>query len=43
MFAEQAGSKLLRCEAGHSPMLSQPEMLVKMIVEAVEAAVAELK
>jgi pimeloyl-ACP methyl ester carboxylesterase len=43
MFAEQAGSKLLRCEAGHSPMLSQPEMLVKMVVEAVEAAVAELK
>jgi hypothetical protein len=39
MFAEQAGSKLLSCEVGHSPMLSQPEMLVKMV----EAAVAELK
>jgi len=43
MFAEKAGSKVLRCEAGHSPMLSQPEMLVEKIVEAVDGAVAELE
>lgn len=43
MFAEQSGSEVLRCEAGHSPMLSHHEMLVKSIIDAVEAAVAELK
>jgi hypothetical protein len=43
MFAEQAGSRLLRCEASHSPMLSQTEMLVKMVIEAVETAVADQK
>jgi pimeloyl-ACP methyl ester carboxylesterase len=39
MFAELAGSKLIRYGAGHSPMLSQPGMLVKSIVEAVVRAV----
>ena len=43
MFAEQSGSEVLRCEAGHSPMLSHHEMLVKSIIDAVKVAVAELK
>lgn len=42
MFASAAGSKVIKCDAGHSPMLSQPEMLVDKIVEAIEGAVAEL-
>ena len=43
MFAAKAESRVVRCEAGHSPMLSQPEMLVEKIVEAVEGAVAGLE
>ncbi|KAH7372278.1 catalytic protein [Pyrenochaeta sp. MPI-SDFR-AT-0127] len=41
MFAGAAGSKVMKCDASHSPMLSQPEMLVDRIVEAIEGAVAE--
>jgi pimeloyl-ACP methyl ester carboxylesterase len=42
MFAKLAGSNLLKCDTGHSPMLSHPDMLVKYIVYAAEMAVAEL-
>ncbi|KAF2105615.1 catalytic protein [Lophiotrema nucula] len=36
MFAAAAGSEVDRCDAGHSPMLSQCEMLVHKIVAAIE-------
>jgi pimeloyl-ACP methyl ester carboxylesterase len=42
-FAVLAGSKTVRCDAGHSPMLSQPDALVKHIVDAVEEAVKVAK
>lgn len=40
MFASRAKSKVERCTAGHSPMLSQLDMLVKKIEMALEEAVA---
>lgn len=42
MFAKQAGSRVVRCGSGHSPMLSQCDMLVGRIVEAVDNAVGEI-
>jgi pimeloyl-ACP methyl ester carboxylesterase len=41
MFAGLTGSELLKCDAGHSPMLSHTDMLVKHIVNAAEQAVLE--
>lgn len=35
-FAEMSKSIVMKCSAGHSPMLSQTAMLVEKIVEAVE-------
>ena len=39
-FAKMAKSKVERCTAGHSPMLSQLDMLVKKIEMALVEAVA---
>lgn len=39
MFASKAKSKVERCTAGHSPMLSQLDMLVKKIGMALAQAV----
>ena len=39
MFASKAKSKVERCTAGHSPMLSQLDMLVKKIDMALANAV----
>ena len=39
MFASKAKSKVEMCTAGHSPMLSQLDMLVKKINMALENAV----
>ncbi|RDH30325.1 Alpha/beta hydrolase fold-1 [Aspergillus welwitschiae] len=39
-FAKLARAEIDRCSAGHSPMLSQPEMLVGKIAAVVEKAVA---
>ncbi|KAI4131356.1 MAG: hypothetical protein LQ338_001241 [Usnochroma carphineum] len=41
-FAKQAGATVERCSSGHSPHLSQPEVLVKKIHEASTRAVAGL-
>jgi pimeloyl-ACP methyl ester carboxylesterase len=38
-FAAVAGSELERCNAGHSPMLNQTNMLVERIIAALEKAV----
>lgn len=35
MFASKAGAHIERCSAGHSPMLSQPDMLVAKILDAI--------
>lgn len=43
MFAKAAGAKVVRCNAGHSPMLSQPEMLVDKIETAIKGALGEIK
>ena len=43
MFARAAGSQLLRCETGHSPVLSQPEMLVDKVTEAIEVAIMKIE
>ena len=40
MFASKAKSKVERCTAGHSPMLSQLDMLVKKIEMALDKIVA---
>jgi hypothetical protein len=40
MFASTAGSQVERCSSGHSPMLSQLNMLVSKIVQALEMAEA---
>ena len=40
-FAEMAGATVVRCGADHSPMLSQVDVLVTRIEEAVEVAVGE--
>lgn len=37
-FAQRANAKVERCSAGHSPMLSQTEMLAGNIVNAAEEA-----
>ena len=42
MFAASAKSEVKRCNSGHSPQLSQPDMLVQKIHEASEKAVAAL-
>ena len=44
MFASKAKLKVERCTAGHSPMLSQMDMLVKKIEMALQKgdAVGEL-
>ncbi|KAB8265594.1 Alpha/beta hydrolase fold-1 [Aspergillus pseudonomiae] len=39
-FASLARAKIDRCSAGHSPMLSQPDMLVRMIAAVVDKASA---
>ncbi|KAE8394363.1 hypothetical protein ETB97_007211 [Aspergillus alliaceus] len=36
-FADLAGSKLVRCSAGHVPQLSQPHRVVEVIKDAVSA------
>ena len=36
MMADMAGSRVVRCESGHMVMLSMPEKVVEVIVEAVE-------
>jgi len=38
MFATAAGAHIEKCDASHSPMLSQPDMLVGKIVEAIKKA-----
>jgi hypothetical protein len=43
LFARIANSKVERCSAGHSPMLSQTEMLVGKIVDMAEKSVAGTK
>ena len=40
MFASKAKSKVERCTAGHSPMLSQLDMLVKKTDMALEHAIS---
>ena len=40
MFAASAKAQVERCSSGHSPHLSQPEMLVEKIHEASQKAVA---
>lgn len=40
MFAASAKAQVQRCSSGHSPHLSQPEMLVEKIHEASQKAVA---
>jgi hypothetical protein len=42
MFAEAAGSKVIRLAAGHMPMLSQLHALVKTIAGTVKEAGAEI-
>ncbi|KAL8749637.1 MAG: hypothetical protein Q9184_006729, partial [Pyrenodesmia sp. 2 TL-2023] len=41
-FAKQAGATVERCSSGHSPQLSQPEMLVQKITEASMRAMAAI-
>jgi hypothetical protein len=41
MFAAAAGSQIERCASGHSPMLSELDMLVSKIVQAVEMTIAK--
>ena len=36
MFASLCGAEVKKCKTGHCPMLSQPEVLAKMIVEVTE-------
>lgn len=43
MFAASAKAHVEKCSSGHSPHLSQPEMLVQKVHEAAQQAVAELK
>ena len=43
MFAASAGAHVDRCDAGHSAMLSQTEMLADKISAAVEIAVGKEK
>lgn len=40
MFAASAGASIERCDAGHSAMLSQTEMLADKISSVVEAAIS---
>ncbi|KAL9635145.1 MAG: hypothetical protein Q9204_002727 [Flavoplaca sp. TL-2023a] len=42
-FAQQIGAAVERCTSGHSPQLSQPEMLVKKIDEVSRAAMAAIE
>ena len=42
MFAANAKSQMVTCSSGHSPHLSQPEMLVAKIHAALQKAVAGL-
>ncbi|KAL8722845.1 MAG: hypothetical protein Q9225_000732 [Loekoesia sp. 1 TL-2023] len=42
MFAQSAGATVERCSSGHSPHLSQPQMLVQMIHAASQKAVSSL-
>ena len=41
-FAAMAKARVEKCSSGHSPHLSQPDMLVEMIHEAAQKAVADL-
>ncbi|KAF4627988.1 hypothetical protein G7Y89_g10164 [Cudoniella acicularis] len=42
-FAALAGSKVIRCSAGHCPMLSQTQMLAESISEAAMEAIKDLE
>ena len=42
MFVKNAGSKVVRCDAGHMMMLSQPETVVRVVADACEGFVALL-
>jgi hypothetical protein len=42
-FAKMAQSTVVRCNAGHSPMLSQTAMLVGELVQTVEKAIKDKK
>ena len=42
MFAAQAKSQVVHCSSGHSPHLSQPEMLVQKIHEVSQEANARI-
>lgn len=42
MFAASAKARVEKCTSGHSPHLSQPEMLVHKVHEAAQKAVAGL-
>lgn len=42
MFAAKAKAHVEKCSSGHSPQLSQPEMLVQKIHEASQKAVTGL-
>ena len=37
-MAENAGSQIVRCAAGHTPMIGVPGKIVEVIVDAVSAA-----
>ncbi|KAL8837897.1 MAG: hypothetical protein Q9176_005373 [Flavoplaca citrina] len=42
-FAQQIGAAVERCSSGHSPQLSQPEMLVRKIDDVSRAAMAAIE
>lgn len=41
MFAQAAGAKVIKIDAGHMPMLSQPDALVEKVVEVLNEASSE--
>lgn len=43
MFAANANSRVERCSAGHSPHLSQVDMLVQKIEGAAQRVISELE
>jgi pimeloyl-ACP methyl ester carboxylesterase len=43
MFAGAAGAKVTKLASGHMPMLSQPDALVKKVVEVVKEAGTDIE
>ena len=35
-FAEKAGCKVVECDAGHMPQLSQPQTVVDLVIQVAE-------